>query len=208
MSVKMVVTNKSRDSVKVWLTLGAVDGCTQDVNGIFGISSLDPSKGYFSLSAGENISYTPEVGFNGNLAIESEPMNCPTPEFPNGINLFEFIINNYFQEGNPQETIDISCVSGVNAYLSVDLGGGGDWNAGPTQSKVTSIKNAELRNNTGLVGVYPYGCDDCTAIASPPVCAGHQDYAKPQKEAICNVQRDAVVDAEGIIAVNFLGMTK
>lgn len=209
MKTQLQIINHDRNPVTVWLTLGATPGCIQDVSKIPFIQNvLAPLVGSFILAPGQPIApYAPnDLGFNGNLSFNTQPMNCPTQQYPLGINIFEFIINNGFQAGNPQETIDISCVAGVNCLIKAELLGGPEWNAGPTQPKVTLIENGKMNTNTGRVGVFPYGCDNCTVITSPPICPGHPPYEKPQKEAICNVQRNARQPG-GLVKVSYLGST-
>ncbi len=197
------VKNSSANDVEVWLTLGNVDGFIIDVNGIFGITGSG-LQGSFTLHAGEELEYIPENGISGNLSFGTAPINCPTTEFPHGVNIFEFCLNNESQSGSPQETIDISAVAGVNSLLKATLSGGGEWNAGTAHTGITSIENASLYSNTGLIGVFPYGCDNCTSSDEPPFCEGHPEYETPQSEPICNIQRDAV-NHGGSVTVEFLG---
>jgi hypothetical protein len=168
-------------------------------------SILSPLVGSFLLKSGEKtLAYAPEkLGFNGNLAFGTQPQNCPTPSYPNGVNLFEFILNNAFQSGQPQETVDISCVAGVNARIRADVGGD-EWNAGPTFPRVLAIENGAIGTNTGRVGVYPVGCDTCISSTNPPSCPNPPPYETPQAEAICNVQRTAKHHG-GIVLVTYLG---
>jgi hypothetical protein len=119
------------------------------------------------------------------------------------VNIFEFIINNEFQSGTPQETVDISCVAGVNCTLMASLGGKA-WNAGVTQPRVRTIGNGESGSNTGRIGVYPIGCDICTGSQNPPSCPNPPTYENPQAAAICNVQRDAV-NQGGLVIVDYWG---
>jgi hypothetical protein len=199
------VTNSSSSAVTVWLTLGNVDGFVTDVNGIFGITDSG-LQGSFTLNAGQELEYTPDKGISGNLSFGTAPINCPTTEFANGVNIFEFCLNNDAQAGSPQETIDISAVAGVHSLLKATLSGGGAWNAGTAHEGITTFENAVLYSNTGLVGVFPYGCDNCTSSDAPPSCPGHPAYETPQSEPICNVQRDAV-NHGGTVAVEFTGFT-
>lgn len=207
------ITNRSGAEVKVYLTLGAVSGCVQDVNAIALVKTpVNPLQGWFPLANGVTQTYTPPqgLGISGNFAFGSPPLNCPTAEFRNGINLAEFMLNNAFQEGNPQETIDISCVAGVNALIAFAMTGGGTWNAGPLRSGVANFANKPLGQNTGLVGVFPCGCDDCTSRKNPPQPSCPQSpnpppkYEACQSEPICNVQRDAS-SSGGSVEVIFLG---
>lgn len=204
----LFIQNSTSDSVLVFLTLGngGDTNYVQDVNGIFGITTTG-SQGSFMLHSNDTFSYCSPSGkgLNGNLCFTTAPINCAdTTFFPSGINIFEFTLNNNFNT-DAQETIEISCVSGVNSYIIGMMNGGGVWNAGVTQPSVDSIYNLNLYNNTGLVGVYPYGCDDCDSIASPPFCAGHKPYATPQSNKICNVQRPSTTNG-GSVVVTFNGL--
>ena len=205
-ATQMMIVNQSDTAVTVWITLGATPGCIQNIGDIpFITDSLAPLVGSFVLQAGDStIAYAPEaMGYNGNLSFNTQPMNCPTEKLYDGVNIFEFIINNSFQAGNPQETVDISCVAGVNCRLKVFLSKEGTvWNAGPTQPKVDSIYNVGLTGNSGLVGVYPYGCDTCTGRKNPPSCIS--ESGDRQTNSICNVQRDAIGHG-GLITVIYLG---
>jgi len=193
--------------VTVWVTLGATPGCLQDVSQIPWIENvINPLMGNFLLQAGQSVApFAPVgMGFNGNLCFGTEPLNCPSVAFPNGVNLFEFILNNAFQPGTPQETVDISCVAGVNSQLMVAVGDK-NWNAGPTQPRVRTIGNGALGTNTGRIGVYPVGCDICTGSQNPPACPNPPPYENPQAAAVCNVQRNAS-DQGGLVIVDFWGV--
>jgi hypothetical protein len=211
------LSNDTDKPVEVFLTLGKTAGCVTNIADIPFVTntiSNNSLQGSFTLQAkgseGDSINYTPPagMGINGNFAFGTPPLNCPTGAFPNGINLAEFILNNGFQGAGAQETIDISAVAGVNAFIRFSLTGGGTWNAGATQPTVTEFENKAIGDNVGQVGVYPYGCDNCTASANPPVCATPPTNAPnplvPQKEPICNVQRDAS-SSGGTVAVTFKG---
>lgn len=206
MKTELQVRNVTTLPITVWLTLGAVPGCLQDVSLVPWIQNvLNPLVGSFVLDAGDSVNpYAPDgLGFDGNLSFGTQPLNCPTAEFPNGVNIFEFIINNEFQSGTPQETVDISCVAGVNCTLMASLGGK-NWNAGVTQPRVRTIGNGESGSNTGRIGVYPIGCDICTGSQNPPSCPNPPTYENPQAAAICNVQRDAV-NQGGLVIVDYWG---
>jgi hypothetical protein len=206
------ITNTTSGNIICWLTLGVGDSSVGDVNGIFGIKSEDKTQGSFLLHGNESVVYEPPMGicFNGNICFGSQPTNCPNNLFPNGVNLFEFNINNYMYNAkhkieNGQETIDISCVAGVNSLMKVSINSGKEWNASYLHPDVKEFENKGLYENHGQVGVYPYGCDICTGIKSPPKCDGKQkDYDKPQESPICNVQRDSV-NYGGEVELQFMG---
>lgn len=210
MTTRLEVKNNTSNSILVYITLGATAGCCHDVsklvttNGVV-ITKLFDLMGTFVLDANQHVELTApnNEGLNGNFSFNTPPLNCPTPDFEEGVNLAEFIINNGFQV-NGQETVDISCVCGANAYIEFDLSED-DWNDGTTWG-IKSIKNGTRFNNTGISGVYPYGCDNCTSSDNPPSCIGQQpQYANTTP--ICNVQRPADSNKGGKVTVIFNGMT-
>lgn len=200
------IINESNENVKVWITLGATPGCLLNVSKIpFITDSTDNLKGYFILGKHDStIAYAPSgMGINGNVSFNTPPLNCPSAEFPNGVNLFEFIINNSFQGEFAQETIDISCVSGVNSKIEAKLSGGSQWSATTDHPDVKLMYNGGIAGNKGLVGVYPYGCDTCTGAKSPPSCVTVS--SDKQSTPICNVQRSSKNTGGGIIIIIYKG---
>lgn len=205
------VTNRSANPVLTYITLGATSGCVQDVstltftNGVV-CTTLFPLMGTFTLPAGGSTRVAaPEgLGLNGNLCLGTPPINCPCVEWQEGVCLAEFILNNGFQPGG-QETVDISCVCGANAYLGIELSAG-DWTTNGGAIRVASIANDTRYQNRGLIGVFPYGCDNCTSSDNPPACVGrHPDQANTLP--ICNVQRPASGNQGGVVHVTFGGFT-
>lgn len=206
------VTNASRHRALVYITLGATPGCVQDV----ALLTLKPGlvlnrlfalMGCFELTAGESthIAAPASLGLNGNLSFGTPPLNCPCAEWQEGVCLAEFILNNGGCQPDGQETVDISCVCGANAYLQFDLSAP-DWTANGGAIAVSRIANATRLQNTGLVGVFPYGCDNCTSSDNPPSCVGQQP-GQVNTLPICNVQRPASGNAGGIVRVTFRGYT-
>jgi hypothetical protein len=203
--------NPTDRPVLVYLTLGATPGCVQDVSAItftpaVSLNVIAPLMGSFTLTANQTVQIAApdNLGLNGNLSFGTPPLNCPCPDWPNDVALAEFIINNGFQP-NGQETIDISCVAGSNAYLGFDLSAG-DWTTNGGAISVSQVRNSTRYRNTGLVGVFPYGCDNCTSSDSPPSCVGKQPQFV-QAAPICNVQRSAAANQGGVVKVSFLGWT-
>jgi hypothetical protein len=143
------------------------------------------------------------MGFNGQLSFNTPALNCPTQQFPEGVNIFEFIVNNSYQTGIPQNTVEISCVAGVNCLLQGILSGGSAWNASSMYPNVDTIYNRGKFDNSGLVGVFPYGCDDCTASVAPPACA--KNDRDRQESPICTVQRNAIGSGGGLVRVAYKG---
>lgn len=205
----LCVLNNSNDTVTAYLTIGSIGDTNyvQSTIGIFGIIEVG-TQNSFTIAPNDTLGYMSPTGkgFNGNLSFGVPPQNCPdTTQLPNGINLFEFALNNAFNI-NGQETIDISCVSGVNSYITVTMFNAGAWNNGA--DTVTTFKNSSIYNNTGLTGVYPFGCDSCVGITPhTPFCQGHKPYAVPQSSNICNVQRNSTSNG-GAVLVQFNGFTK
>ena len=85
---------------------------------------------------------------------------------------------------------------GANALIAFAMSGGARWNAGSSHPAVSQFANKPLGQNTGLVGVFPCGCDNCTSRANPPQPSCPKSPPPPayedfQPQPICNVQRDA-----------------
>jgi len=206
----LYIVNETDTDVTAYITLGATAGCVQDVSKLImgdhvTITKLSDLQGHFPLKAHARVSMAAPngEGLNGNLSINTPPLNCPTPEFPFGVNLAEFIINNGFQV-NGQETVDISGVCGTNAFLRFTLSAD-DWVAN-TETPVHIFENNVWDANSDLVGVFPYGCDVCTGSVNPPDCVGLQPQ-NANAEPICNVQRSAATNQGGAVVVSFHGMT-
>ena len=203
---KIRIVNNSDTAIRVYLTLGTVSGCLQNISYVqFVTDSISQLVGSFMVRPHDStIDYAPyDAGFNGNLSFGSQPLNCPNKAYPKGINIFEFMINNSFQSGNPQNTVDISCVAGINCYIKTYLTGGNNWNASSDYPDVDSIYNCALGCNSGLVGIYPYGCDACIGRNNPPSCVTSD--SDKQKKPICNVQRNAIGSGGGLIRIVFEG---
>lgn len=207
-TTRIRVVNETDSAVVVWLSLGATNGCLQDIGQVpFITDSVAPLKGYFTLQAHDStIDYAPALGtgFNGEFSFDTVALTCALPpRYPFGINIFEFIVNiSNAPYPNPQETVEISCVDGANCMISGKFIGGESWNASSMYPKVDSIWNKGIHNNSGQIGVFPFGCDDCTKSVNPP--CGKNDKDK-QKYPICTVQRNAIGSKGGIVRVAYKG---
>lgn len=211
MTTKLELSNQTDESVLTYLTLGATPGCVQDVglvtvsDGVT-INRLYPLQGSLILPAKTTLSLTApaDLGFNGNFSFGTPPLNCPCPEWPEGVCLAEFIINNGVCQPDGQETVDISCVCGSNAYIGFDLSSD-DWTTNGGAIPVKTIRNGMRYDNTGRNGVFPWGCDNCTSSDSPPSCVGQQPQFA-NSLPICNVQRPSTSPG-GVVRVSFFGWT-
>jgi len=194
------IKNSNPDTALVYLTLGGGAGWVSNVNGIFGIVSTNLLQGSFKLAPNDSLDYsTPDsLAIMGNISFAYAPVNCPV-----GITLYEFTLNNAGTVNMAQETIEISCVAGVSSLGRFTLYGGGTWEANQNYMNVTTIYNDSMGKNTGLVGVYPYGCTNCTNTAGMPTCITNPET--PQTQNICNISRNAN-NSGGIVKIEFLGL--
>jgi hypothetical protein len=206
---KVKLTNKNSKDVLTYITLGATTGCVVDVTKLIfsekvELAEVSKLMGHFTLKANSSIYIEAPngEGFNGNVSFNTPPMACKTSELPNGMNVAEFIVNNGFQDGNPQETIDNSCVSGANAKIRFSMDAD-DWSSAGGTIKVSEFENNSWDNNTNIVGVFPYGCDNCTESVSPPKCIGKQPQFVSSKK-ICNVERPAKSNKGGTLELTFI----
>jgi hypothetical protein len=197
------ISNQSgKDSVLTYLTLGSDANFITDVHGIFGIKDTG-LQGSFYLLKDSVYTYTYAAkGISGNISFGSPPINCKTDQWPNGVNLFEVTLNNAGTVSKAQETFDISNVAGANAIAEISGADGGAWIV--NGDTVKTIQNKEIYHNKGNYGVFPVGCDICTASKSPPKCKNPLEKAKPQSEHICNVSRNAK-EAGGTVEIIFKG---
>lgn len=196
--------NHTNDTITVYLTLNQSSGYVNDVNGIFGIKSTNKKQGSLILYPNDVKTYVSPNGLaiNGNIAFNDVPLNCPYV----GATLFEFNLNNEHTVVNAQETVDISCVAGVNAYGEINLnaGIGGNWTDNVHPDPITTIQNKPLYQNTGISGVFPYGCTNCINTDGAPDCKGRPSYATPNTQKICTVQRNAT-ESGGTVHIVYLG---
>ena len=204
----MKIYNRTDVPVLVYITLGTTEGCLQNVLDIpfvqDSVAGQRGLQGTFILSPGDStVAYAPDsLGYNGVISFGFAPDNCASPAYINGINQFEFMINNAYQGANAQESINISCVHGVNCIIRTDVVSNNPFNAGPTFTNVQGFSNRLDKNAIGIVGIYPYGCDTCTGSKSPPACISLPQPA--QKQSICQVQRNASLSG-GLIKILYLG---
>lgn len=205
---QMLVTNQDTVPVTAWLTLGAADTATwiQNVQGLFGITDSG-LVGSFILQPGDTLNYTAPSGkaIQGNFCFITQAYQCAFDSINTGSNIIEFCLNNSGTVNNAQETIEISCVPGVTYIGAVDFYGAGVWTANYTgYDTIIHIENSVFGRNTGLPGVYPVGCDNCTAqTANAPACTIGKGES-PQKYAICNVQRNAS-QSGGQVVFSYMG---
>lgn len=202
-NTKLVVVNKTDDSVLVYLTLSGYNGkikkeYLQDVKGVFGITQSG-LQGSFYLSGNDSVSYTSTKRFSANIGFGTPPINCPTTTWVNGANVFEFNLN------VPQESCDIGCVTGVNCLLSVDLIGGANWEASNYYPNLRHFYNDSMYKNTNLAGVMPYGCTNCTNTDGKQPCQTPSET--PDSARVCNPTRSAGKRG-GKVVVNFMGYTE
>lgn len=209
-STSLVVINESVDPVVVWLTLSVFTDSTtaskyvQQVDGIFGMTGTNPF-GSFTLDPGDTLSYTPIKAISGNLCFGTQPMNCPTKETPKGTNIFEFALNNDLAPAS-QETVDISCVGGVNSLLEGFLVGSG-WNVTTKIDTVRTFLNGPFGDNRNRYGVFPTGCTGCTDQVGATLCDPLVPFEKPNTTKICLFQRPATIGG-GQVYCTFKNFTK
>lgn len=204
---ELIVKNADTTDVVVFLTLGGVPPAdsaswVQNVNGMFGISGSG-LVGSFVLKPGETRSYVGSRALQGQFCFNGQAYQCLKDSIYTGSTLMEFCLNNYGTVKNAQETVDISCVAGVSYLGSMDMCGGGVWSANsPGYDTVMHVQNSIFGRNSGRVGVFPVGCDDCTSSDNPPDCVRDKGET-PQKYAICQVQRNAKKSG-GCVTITYL----
>lgn len=183
-TTSVTVVNNYSDPVVVFCTLGVVSGCVTDVKTIFPTmeynSPADHTIGFTTLNPNQSLTCNLASCYSGSFSFGSVRINCSTDKFPAGQNLAEFIVNNSFQGSFAQETIDISCVAGVNCKLRWSMDGGqNEWqtttDTRTTPATTTVVKsitnNPSLYGNLNINGVFPFGCTNCGNNLGVPCCA-------------------------------------
>jgi len=193
------VVNSTKDSVQMFLTINSPADSTwvQSVDGIFGIPVGSGLQGSVWLKPNDTLSYTPTLQFSGNVSFGTGPQNCPSKSWPTGVNIFEWSTN---VPKGANEGLDLSCIAGVNCIMHIDLIGGPDWLANDTS--VRTIENKAFMNNTGIYGVFPYGCTNCTNTDGKQDCQTPSET--PNTEKICTPTR-AADQKGGKIRITFKG---
>lgn len=200
-NTQLTVVNRSQDTVLMYLTLSGYPSSdtvhVKNVHGIFGIPGFG-LVGSVNIPPYDSVSYTSTLEFSGNISFGGQPINCFSKEWPTGVNPFEFNLN------CDQESIDISAMGGVNCLLSVDLLYGPAWQASPSYPDVRYFYNDSMWKNSNLVGVYPYGCTNCTNTEGKQACQTPNE--EPSEGPICNPTRAAQARG-GRVVVKFNGYT-
>jgi len=194
------IVNATNDSVLMFLTINSPIDSTwvQSVNGIFGINGSE-LQGSVWVQPNDTLTYTPKLSFSGNVSFGTSPQNCPSQEWETGVNLFEWSVN--VPKGS-NEGLDLSCMAGVNCIMKIDLIGGSDWIA--NGKSVRTIQNKEMWHNTGIYGVFPYGCTNCINTQGKQSCQTPNE--KPNTKKICTPTRNTN-EKGGKIRISFLGYT-
>lgn len=206
----LCVANGTNDTVTVWLTLSVFTDTmanyyVQNVDSIFGITDSG-SVGSFQLPPFDTLFYQSPLALSGNLCFGGQAINCPSTQFPNGTNIYEFCLNNNACGTYQQESVEISCVAGVNSYLAGRLIGD-NWIVTTGIDTVRYFSNDTLGANTGRYGVFPTGCTNCTNQQGAPVCSPALPFDQPNTNSICIIQRPAS-NSGGFIFCTFNGFTK
>ena len=199
LNTTLAVYNASQDSVLTYLTLGGGYDSTfvQNVNGIFGITQSG-LVGSFYILPGDTLFYQSSLKLSGNIGFGSQGVNCFSTQWPTGVNIFEFNLN------ENQESMDISAMGGVNSIMSVQNIGGPSWAATPAFPDVRLYYNDTMWKNTNKLGVFPYGCTTCTDTIGKQACQTPNET--PDSTRICNPTRAAGVRG-GLVLLTFKGYT-
>lgn len=206
----LIIKNSYMSSVKVYLVLqGDPDYFVTNIRDIpFVTNFIYKDSGFFVLESGGYVSFVNQrnKGLKTYISFGELPKEEPTDEYPNGINFVNVTLNNHLEGFCSTEKLSINCVNGVNSLIKISTISGGDWSVDSKQESVTNIRNKELGDNVGCIGVYPYGCDMCTTILKPtnktfsPIKAPKN--VKTQKDSICEIQRSTTKNG-GIVLVEF-----
>lgn len=217
----VLINNSNFDSVEVFITLPS----TTSIIGKFGMDSSNvyiqcmniqnndttycPCKGKFWAKKGV------EYHLGDSLALNSVVVSwgvdnqaCTAAQsivdsknkqlYPYGLNIFEFTVNTWYQNGvttGANESFDISCVDGLHSVLKQHVTSFGPrnniglnpnfssyWDYGYVDSTGHHAKFRESMNGisfkscVNLPGVFPYQCDWGYKQYSPPPACSNPSY--------------------------------
>lgn len=249
----VVLINKSNlDSVQVFVTLPS----TQSIVGKFGMDStnFNPNaknpdgtpvqcKGIFW--AKKNVEYHLGDTATVNSAVITwgvDNQACTAAQnildsagkqvYPYGLNIFEFTVNSWWQNGvttGNGESFDISCVDGLHSVLKQKVTSfgprntdglnpnfGAFWDYGYVDSTGKLAKFTESMNGisfkscVNIPGVYPYGCDWGYCSHQPPTPCTNPSYTVEcsTKWGNINTSQTNRQGQGGQVICEFLGYTK
>lgn len=213
----VIIKNSSKlDSVQVFVTLQS----TESIVGKFGMdsSNFNPAtknkdgspvkcKGVFWAKKDSlyHLGYTATL-YGAVVSFGADNYACDAAishGWLYGVNIFEFTVNTP-STGN--ESTDLSCLDGLNSYLKLTVSDTVNWIAGGKIFKNPAENKWPLKDNCGIVGVFPYHCDNCIDTVKPPhpICfplTGCSD------NPVNNCQLDRATVRGKNIKCEFLGFT-
>jgi hypothetical protein len=251
----VLVNNSNLDSVEVFITLPS----TSSIIGKFGMDSSNiyikcmniqnndttycPCKGKFWAKKGV------EYHLGDSLALNSVVVSwgvdnqaCTAAQsivdskgkqlYPYGLNIFEFTVNTWYQNGittGSNESFDISCVDGLHSVLKQHVTSFGPrndvglnpnfssyWDYGYIDSTGHHAKFKESMNGVSfkscinIPGVFPYQCDWGYRQYSPPPACSDPSYPVECSTKWGNINTSQLnrPGQGGRITCEFLGYTK
>jgi len=252
----VLINNSNLDSVQVFLTLPS----TISMIGKFGMDSSNiyiqcqningkdttycPCKGTFWAKKGVEYhlgdstplnSVVVSFGIDNQACTAAQSILGPDGKqlYPFGLNIFEFTVNTWWQNGKTtgaNESFDISCVDGLHSVLRQHVTSFGPrdnkglnpnfcafWDYGYSDQTGNLVKFHESMNGISfescvdIPGVYPYQCDLGYKSQNPPTPCTNPKY--PVK---CSTKWGEGINASqlnrqgqgGQVVCEFLGFTK
>jgi hypothetical protein len=152
--------------------------------------------------------------------------------YPYGLNIFEFTVNSWWQNGittGANESFDISCVDGLHSVLKQrvtsfgprDNSGlnpnfGAYWDYGYIDSTghhakfVESMNGISFKSCVNIPGVFPYGCDWGYKSEAPPTPCTNPSYSVECSTKYGNINTSQLnrQGQGGQVICEFLGYTK
>lgn len=217
----VLINNSNLDSVQVFLTLPS----TVSIIGKFGMDSSNiyiqcqningkdttfcPCKGTFWAKKGVEYhlgdstplnSVVVSFGIDNQACTAAQSILGPDGKqlYPFGLNIFEFTVNTWWQNGKTtglNESFDISCVDGLHSVLRQHVTSFGPrdnkglnpnfsafWDYGYVDQKGNLVKFHESMNGKSfescvdIPGVYPYQCDLGYKSQNPPTPCTNPKY--------------------------------
>ena len=251
----VLINNSDFDSVQVFITLPS----TMSIVGKFGMDSSNiyivckninkikkdttycPCKGIFWAKKGVEYhlgdsaaihSVVVSFGVDNQACSSAQSIVDSTGKqlYPFGLNIFEFTVNTWWQNGKTtgaNESFDISCVDGLHSVLKQHVTSfgprnglnpnfGAFWDYGYIDSTGTLAKFSESENGitlkscVNIPGVFPYQCDLGYKSQKPPTPCTNPKYPIECSTKFGNINSSQLnrQGQGGRIVCEFLGYTK
>jgi hypothetical protein len=203
-TTEFIIINDYKEEVTVYLTLEVSESYVSDINHVpFIKRRINPFQGAFQLAPQKFVYFRSPKGmiFGGKVTFETLPINQPTPSFPDGVNVAEFVVNNHLDYPKTYESVKINNENGINALMKFTFNGGGSWTERLIENGQTLSFEATMKETLNHLGTHSISFDSLTFDPDQSFARG------PLKSEKSVIAKRPASQAGGIVALTYLGST-